>query len=69
MSKHEINQKSEKTVLKYMYLDGFGIFLKIFVHYNFLNLCSKLFWVKKHVFWRYFKNTDFSQKFTKNLTI
>ena len=48
--KHEINQKSEKTVLKYMYLDGFGIFLKIFVHYNFFNLCSKLFWVKKHVF-------------------
>ena len=36
-------KKSEKTVLKYMYLDGFGIFLKIFVHYNFFNLCSKLF--------------------------
>ena len=48
--KHKINLKSEKTVLKYMYLDGFGIFLKIFVHYNFFNLCSKLFRVKKHVF-------------------
>ena len=48
--KHEINQKNAKAVLKYMYLDGFGIFLKIFVHYNFFNLCSKLFWIKKHVF-------------------
>ena len=26
IQKHEINQKSEKTVLKYMYLDGFEIF-------------------------------------------
>ena len=43
-------KKSEKTFLKYMYLDGFGIFLKIFVHYNFFNLSSKLFWVRKHVF-------------------
>ena len=50
MSKTWNNQKSEKTVLKYMYLDGFGIFLNVFVHYNFFNLCSKLFWVKKHVF-------------------
>ena len=41
--KHEINQKSEKTVLKYMYLDGFGIFLKIFVHYNFLTFVQNYF--------------------------
>ena len=32
--KHEINQRSEKTVTKYMYLDGFNKFLKIFVKHN-----------------------------------
>ena len=36
-------KKSEKTVLKYMYLDGFGIFLKIFVHYNFLTFVQNYF--------------------------
>ena len=25
-------------------------FFEDFVNYNFFNLCSKLFWVKKHVF-------------------
>ena len=36
-------KKSEKTVLKYMYLDGFGIYLKIFVHYNFLTFVRNYF--------------------------
>ena len=66
--KHEINQKSEKTVLKYMYLDGFGIFLKIFVHDNFLTFVHNYFG-SKNMFLAIFQKTDFSQKFTKNLTI
>ena len=32
--KHKIDQKIEKTVPKYMYLDGFAKILKIFVQYN-----------------------------------
>ena len=52
-----------------MYLDGFGIFLKIFVHYSFFKPLFKNILGQKTRFLRYFKNTDFSQKFTKNLTI
>ena len=43
-------KKSEKTVLKYMYLDGFGIFLKIFVHYNFLTFVQNYFGSKNTFF-------------------
>ena len=36
-------KKSEKTVLKYMYMDGFEIFLKIFAHYIFLTFVQNYF--------------------------
>ena len=48
-----------------MYLDGFGIFLKILVHSIFLTLNSKLFWVKKHVFGDISKNTDLAKNIPK----
>ena len=44
-------------------------FLKIFVHYNYFNLCSKLFWVKKHVFGDILKIQILAKNLPKNLTI
>ena len=44
-----------------MYLEGFGKFSVIFVHWNiFLPLLKKM--GQKSLFWRFLKNTIFSQK-------
>ena len=61
--KYEINQKSEKTFPKHMYLNGFGKFLVIFVKKMFsLPLTVKKFWPKKSLFGNFSKNKNFSQK-------
>ena len=52
-----------------MYLDGFGNFFEDFCPLQFFKPLFKIILGQKTRFWRYFKNTDFSQKFTKNLTI
>ena len=54
-------KKSEKTFPRYMYLDGFGKLLVIFVQKYFFTLV-KNFLAKKITFWRFLKNTIFSQK-------
>ena len=59
-------KKSEKTFPRYMYLDGFGKFLVIFVQDIFvLPLVKKKKKKKmgqKSLFWRFLKNTIFNQK-------
>ena len=65
-TKKEINQKSEKTFPKQMYLDGFGnFFFVIFVQkYIFLPLLKKI-WAKNHCFGDFSKHTILA----KNLMI
>ena len=57
-----INQKSEKTFPKHIYLDGFGNFFVIFVQkYIFLPLLKK-FWAKKITFFAISKKYDVKPK-------
>ena len=57
--KLEMNQKSEKSFPRYMYVDGFGKFLEIFVQIFFFFTLVQKNLGQKNIFLFFFQNYDF----------